>query len=97
MGPVQAPGNPRAHLFEVSARVLGGHLHVAWHYSAALHQASTVERLSRRFLDLVREAVGHCRSARAAALTPSDFPEANVSQDELDRLLARIGEAENQS
>jgi amino acid adenylation domain-containing protein/non-ribosomal peptide synthase protein (TIGR01720 family) len=96
-GPVQAAGNPRAHVFEVSARVLGGQLHVAWHYSEALHHASTVERLTRRFLDLVRDVVAHCRAAEAAALTPSDFPEANVSQDDLDRLLARIGEAESQS
>jgi amino acid adenylation domain-containing protein/non-ribosomal peptide synthase protein (TIGR01720 family) len=97
-GPATDPRNPRAHVFEVSARVLGGQLHVAWHYSAALHSAATAERLTRRFLDLVREIVAHCRSTQAAAaLTPSDFPEANVSQDELDRLLASIGEIESQS
>jgi amino acid adenylation domain-containing protein/non-ribosomal peptide synthase protein (TIGR01720 family) len=91
IGPLQAPDNLRAHLVEVSARVLEGRLHVAWHYSRNLHERATIERLASRFAALVRDIVAHCQSDDAGGFTPSDFPLAKVSQDQLDRLMARIG------
>jgi non-ribosomal peptide synthase protein (TIGR01720 family) len=89
-GPLQDPGSLRPHVLEISARVVGGRLHVAWNYSANLHDESTVERLAGRFLERVRDVVAHCGSGDAGAYTPSDFPEAKVSQDQLDRLMTKL-------
>ena len=37
--------------------------------------------------------VQHCRTGRAEAFTPADFPAAHIDQDELDDLLAQLDEA----
>jgi hypothetical protein len=36
--------------------------------------------------------IAHCLSPEAGGYTPSDFPDIDLSQDELDKLLTKIGE-----
>ena len=38
----------------------------------------------------LRDLIEHCRSAGEGGFTPSDFPEAGLSQDELDRLIEKL-------
>ena len=91
-GAINSPRLPRAHALDISAHIAGGQLRLAVHYSANLHRRSTIDTLARGIVNGLSELVRHCRQS-GPLLTPSDFPEANVSQDDLDRLLARIGEA----
>ena len=39
----------RSHLFEIDARIADGRLHVDWHYSAAVHDEATIQRLAQTF------------------------------------------------
>ena len=42
------------------------------------------------FGDALRLLIDHCQSPRVGGYTPSDFPEAGLSQGELDDLLAEL-------
>jgi len=88
MGAARAPSAPRRHLLEVDAHIEGGRLRAAWTYSERIHLPATVEALAARWTDEVRALIERCREPEAAGYTPSDFPEAELSQDELDDLLA---------
>jgi hypothetical protein len=44
-----------------------------------------------RFGELVEGVLQGCRSRRPAALSPADFPDARISQRQLDRLLRAAG------
>ncbi|HKH46871.1 MAG TPA: amino acid adenylation domain-containing protein, partial [Thermoanaerobaculia bacterium] len=67
-----------------------GRLRLTWTYSANRHEAATLQRVVDRFLGALRELIEHCRTAEPG-FTPSDFPQARVSRQELDRVLAGLG------
>ncbi len=89
-GADHGPANPRAFLLEVNAVVAAGGLRCTWSYSPEHHRAETIRGLAEDFCRSLRQLVAHCVQAEAGGLTPSDFPEAQVSQDDLDKLLDRL-------
>jgi amino acid adenylation domain-containing protein/non-ribosomal peptide synthase protein (TIGR01720 family) len=96
-GPLRSPRAHRAYLLEINAAVLGGQLRVYWTYSTAYHTAATIERLAGGFLDTLRALIRLGRTVDAPRYTPSDFPHARLTQNELDAVLAEIGPAEGGS
>jgi amino acid adenylation domain-containing protein/non-ribosomal peptide synthase protein (TIGR01720 family) len=78
---------PRDHLIEVVGAVEDGALTLSWHYSKAVHDQDTVDRLGRSVLTALREILAHCAAPDAGGRTPSDFPLAGLAQDTLDRLV----------
>jgi amino acid adenylation domain-containing protein/non-ribosomal peptide synthase protein (TIGR01720 family) len=89
-GPARARANRRTHLLEVMGAVRDGRLELTWTYSRRRHRRATVAGLARRFVEELHELVAHCRAPEAGGFTPSDFPQAGLSQAELDELLARL-------
>jgi amino acid adenylation domain-containing protein/non-ribosomal peptide synthase protein (TIGR01720 family) len=81
----------------VTASVRGGLLHTEWEFSLNQLQRLTVEKMAQRFLDVLRTLVNQREAAGTEAYIPSDFPAANLSQAELDALLAQIGQTEKGS
>lgn len=79
--------NRRTHALEINAFVADARLEVRWTYSANVHHATTITRLADRFMTELRALIAHCTSPGAGGFTPSDFPEAALSQAELDRFL----------
>ncbi|MCA1634008.1 MAG: amino acid adenylation domain-containing protein [Acidobacteria bacterium] len=100
-GATRSPRAPRARLIEVNAVVLVGRLHVEWVYAAELHARATVERLSENFAEAVRAVVSSCRRPEAASYSASDFPLAEMDEQEMGKLsllldaLDGVGEAAN--
>jgi amino acid adenylation domain-containing protein/non-ribosomal peptide synthase protein (TIGR01720 family) len=90
VGPNRSPRGRRTHVLDVAASVIGGQLNLFWTYSQNLHERVTIERLAEEYLTALRAIVSHCTSPDAGGYTPSDFPEAGLSQQELDLLLAEI-------
>lgn len=86
-----SPRAPRVHVIEMSGRVAQGRLHMTYLYSENLHAQTTIETLAAGFVDSLHEIIRHCQAPEAGGYTPSDFPEAKVNQEQLDRLLARLG------
>jgi amino acid adenylation domain-containing protein/non-ribosomal peptide synthase protein (TIGR01720 family) len=89
-GPLHSGRAARSHLLEIECRIIQGCLQIIWGYSENIHRREAVERASQAFADALRRLIAHCRSGESSAFTPSDFPEAKLSQAELDRLIAGI-------
>ncbi len=58
-----------------------------WTYSQAIHRSTTIENLAENFLNNLRQLIDNCLSSETGGYTPSDFPQMNFTQDELDDLL----------
>jgi non-ribosomal peptide synthase protein (TIGR01720 family) len=80
----------RAYLLDINGIVAGGQLRLDWTYSEAIHRRDTIENLAGRFIEALRSLIAHCQSKDAEGYTPSDFPQMQLSQDELDELLAEL-------
>jgi non-ribosomal peptide synthase protein (TIGR01720 family) len=91
-GPLRGGQNRRPYLLEVSALVVEGQLRVEWHYSRQVHRRETIEGIAQRYLEALRTLIAHCLSPEAGGFTPADFPEAGLSQKELDELLIELSE-----
>lgn len=85
----------RPHLLVIDAIVAKGHLRLDWTYSDSVHHQQTIATLAQNYLTCLRQLIMHCTSGLVAGCTPSDFPEANLSQQELDRLVAQVGNVAN--
>ncbi|MBN1888044.1 MAG: amino acid adenylation domain-containing protein [Thermoflexales bacterium] len=87
----RSPEGRRTHLLSVDAIISGGCLQLRWSYSENVHRHATIERLAGDFTQALRALIDHCQSPEAGGYTPSDFPEASLSQQELDALLVELG------
>jgi amino acid adenylation domain-containing protein/non-ribosomal peptide synthase protein (TIGR01720 family) len=83
--------NLRSHLLDIKAYVHKGRLQVEWVYSEAVHERTRIEALAGEFMAALRRLIAHCLSPEAGGFTPSDFPEAELSQGDLDDLIAGLG------
>jgi non-ribosomal peptide synthase protein (TIGR01720 family) len=90
-GPTHSPRARRAHVIEIDGLIAGTQLRFDWSYSDSLHRRDTVQQQAQAFLEALRGLIRHCLGAEAGGFTPSDFPEANLSQHDLDRLISEIG------
>lgn len=90
-GPMHSHQGNRNCLLEVNGLIVGGQLRLDWTYSKALHQQATVEKLAQGFIEALRSLIVHCQLPNASGYTPSDFPQMQFSQQELDRLMAELG------
>ncbi len=83
------PGAARPYAIEVSTVVARGRLRADWTFGGT-HRAGTVQALADRWLCELRTMMAHALQSRDAGFTPSDFPEAALSQDDLDDVLAEL-------
>ncbi|HEU4510949.1 MAG TPA: amino acid adenylation domain-containing protein, partial [Pyrinomonadaceae bacterium] len=89
-GPDRSGRNQRKHLLEISGRVVDGQLQLRCVYSQQVHNRETVERVTTDFIAALRQLIEQCQWGEVIGFTPSDFPEAELSQQELDELVAEL-------
>jgi amino acid adenylation domain-containing protein/non-ribosomal peptide synthase protein (TIGR01720 family) len=92
-GPTQSPRAHRSHLLEFNGGVLGGRLEITCTFSANVHRRSTIAELTGMFVEELRLLIAHCLAPEAMGYTPSDFPQMQIPQQELDDLLQNLGDA----
>ncbi len=92
-GATHSPQGQRPHVLEINSRIEEGQLYLGWTYSQNLHRRSTIEELAHGYLAALQALIRHCQSPEAGGYTPSDFPEARLSQARLDTLVATLAEA----
>lgn len=92
-GVVRSQNENRQYLLEVNAGVASERLQLTWTYSENLYHHSTVENLAAGFIAALRSLITHCQSPDAGGHTPSDFPKAKLSQDNLNSLLAKMAQS----
>ncbi|ACK67013.1 amino acid adenylation domain protein [Rippkaea orientalis PCC 8801] len=79
-----------AYLIYINGTTVSERLEIAWTYSDNLYQQSTIESLAENYMKALQKLIIHCQSVDRRGYTPSDFPSANLNQDELDELLSEI-------
>lgn len=89
-GSNQSKISDRSHLLDITARVIDGQLQVDWNYCHQIHDSSIIESLAQNYLAALLNLIDHCLSPEAGGFTPSDFPVANLNQQELDDILSEI-------
>ncbi len=90
LGAAQSLAGVRSHVLRINASVTDGQLRLALTYSENLHKRETIEQLAQWIAGELRAIIAHRPAAKESCHTPSDFPHASVSQQELDRLVARV-------
>jgi amino acid adenylation domain-containing protein/non-ribosomal peptide synthase protein (TIGR01720 family)/FkbM family methyltransferase len=89
-GATHSPNQLRKHVLDVNGLVTGGQLRVDWIYSKSIHRRETVERLAGNFIGALQDFIAHSQSSGAGSYTPSDFPDVELGQAELELVLAEI-------
>ncbi|MDB9486904.1 hypothetical protein PN492_10175 [Dolichospermum circinale CS-537/01] len=67
-----------------------GKLEIYFVYSQNLHQRETITHLANDYISKLKTLITHCTSLENGGYTPSDFPDVDLSQDELDDLLSTL-------
>ncbi|WP_312877594.1 non-ribosomal peptide synthetase [Lentzea indica] len=80
------PSSERTCLIDIVGIVADGQLELGWTYSADVHDDSTIRTVAERMLVALREIVEHCAQPGAFGRTPSDFPLARLTQEQVDRI-----------
>ncbi|NCS46535.1 MAG: amino acid adenylation domain-containing protein [Microcystis aeruginosa BK11-02] len=88
-GSIHSPLGQRSHLIAIHGIVVDGQLDVEWQYSENFHHQTTIKNLAAAYRDSLESLINHCLSAEGG-YTPSDFPDADLNQAELDELLSEL-------
>jgi non-ribosomal peptide synthase protein (TIGR01720 family) len=81
----------RPYKLGVVGSVRGGELVMAWKYSRKLHREKTIKAVADSFIESLKETIEHCRIVEAGGVTPSDFPLVDLKQQQLDKILSKVG------
>ena len=82
----------RVHAVEVGGYVVGGELRMGWEYDGERYKRAEMEAVAARYKQELEELIEHCVSEEAGGFTPSDFPDAEFDQTELDELMGQLTE-----
>ncbi|MEK7990950.1 MAG: amino acid adenylation domain-containing protein, partial [Thiotrichaceae bacterium] len=82
--------NKRAYLIDFSLIILNEKLEVNCTYSSAFFQSETIQRLAQNYITHLQTLIEHCLAPQTGGYTPSDFPDADLNQDDLDNLLDQL-------
>jgi non-ribosomal peptide synthase protein (TIGR01720 family) len=87
------PGEERReYVLEVGGSVVGGRLQLHAAYSGQVLRRERVEELLQQVKQVLVDVIDQRADAHADSFTPSDFPEAELSQEDLDQLVAELSE-----
>ncbi|MGU9813109.1 non-ribosomal peptide synthase/polyketide synthase [Pseudomonas sp. LF052] len=85
-GQAQDPEAPLANWLTVEGQVYGGELSLQWGFSREMFNAATIQRLADDYATELKALIEHCCATPAGQVTPSDFPLARITQQQLDAL-----------
>jgi amino acid adenylation domain-containing protein/non-ribosomal peptide synthase protein (TIGR01720 family) len=88
-GTTRSPLGKRPYLFNINGYVIDGKLKFDWIYSSQIHQEQTVLNLAKSFIQELRD-LSDLRFLETEKPTASDFPQANLNQQQLDLFLATL-------
>ncbi|MEW6733890.1 MAG: SDR family NAD(P)-dependent oxidoreductase, partial [Acidobacteriota bacterium] len=81
----------KGNLIAIRTMLIDGKLQANFHYYKDTHRRTTIEILASEFLLALQTIITHCQTSNAGGYTPSDFPHAGLNQEELDELMAELG------
>ncbi|WP_036720607.1 condensation domain-containing protein, partial [Paenibacillus sp. JCM 10914] len=79
----------RLHFIDISGVISGGLLYITWTYSREMYKRATIESVAEDFMSRLRDIVALPDSETQMCYTLSDFPQARMSNKELDTLVGQ--------
>jgi amino acid adenylation domain-containing protein/non-ribosomal peptide synthase protein (TIGR01720 family) len=87
-----APKNQRRYAIELITYILSGKLYTDWIYNEKIHDRATIHKIASDYLEGLQAIISHCVELRHQTYTPSDFPDVDLDQNDLDSILSEFGE-----
>lgn len=91
VGATRHPASQRAYLIEINSSLVNQQLQVDWAYNPTIHPPATISQLANDFIEALKGLIAHCQAPNVGSYTPSDFPDEDLSDDDLDAIMAQIG------
>jgi amino acid adenylation domain-containing protein/non-ribosomal peptide synthase protein (TIGR01720 family) len=91
-GPERSLQAHRPYLLDVTASVVDGALRLKIAYDPRLHKPAAIETLLQAYSRALHDLIEHCLSQVTPDYTPYDFPEAELTQENLEAVLSELGE-----
>ncbi len=89
----QSPSNiPNTYALAFTLMIFDDELHINIDYDAALFDAQSMSAFTSQYKQTLSELIQFCIEEKDTGVTPSDFPSANIAQDDLEDLFAEFGE-----
>lgn len=89
-GPVTSPEGMRPYVLTVNGLVVDSQLKMSWTFSSNLHRASTIEKLAETYICSLQYLVGQARSEERVLYSSVDFPDLNLTQDEVQSMIEEL-------
>jgi non-ribosomal peptide synthase protein (TIGR01720 family) len=86
--PLYGERNPRPHKLQVYGGVVGRCLKLYWTYSRNLHRRETISELAGEVMRELRSLIGQLRASGRVSLTEADFPDAELTPDDMQKILS---------
>lgn len=80
----------RLYLFEVNSFLMDGEVHFKWSYPKTFYNAETIKKLIKSFKEIIVEIINLSKEDNKTNYSPSDFPEVDLDQDDLNSLLSSL-------
>ncbi|WP_448119967.1 amino acid adenylation domain-containing protein [Pseudomonas veronii] len=84
------PRNGRQHALEIEARIAQGRFEIDWYYDDGILSPQEAESLATHYVDALTQIIEHC-TAGAVVRVPGDYPDVDLTDDELQSLIASAG------
>jgi non-ribosomal peptide synthase protein (TIGR01720 family) len=89
-GPAQSRKAERAYLINIIGVVSSSQLRLDWTFNQSIHHKETVTHLADSFVQELRDLIVQARKSDTINYSPSDFPNAQMSQEVLNKVLAKL-------
>ncbi|WP_449434142.1 non-ribosomal peptide synthetase [Pseudomonas putida] len=86
---------PLPNWLSVDGQVYGGALQLRWTYSSERYQQQTIATLAEAYRQELLALVEHCLADGNGSFTPSDFPLAQLTQEQIDSLPIAAAEIDD--
>ncbi|WP_243248233.1 condensation domain-containing protein, partial [Pseudomonas maioricensis] len=94
-GADQSADAPLNNWLSINGQVFAGELSLAWTFSAEMFAEQAMQQLADQYIAELTRVIEHCCDPQQAGLTPSDFPLARISQEQLDALPLQAAQVED--
>jgi amino acid adenylation domain-containing protein/non-ribosomal peptide synthase protein (TIGR01720 family) len=81
-----------AYALEITIMIFDEQLQIDLSYDATLLDAEAIDTFAKQYKQTISEFIHYCMQEKGKGATPSDFPSANIGQDDLEDLFAEFGE-----
>ncbi|OCR26281.1 peptide synthase [Pseudomonas syringae] len=95
VGPTHDEQAPLPNALSIDGQVYGGELVLRWTFSHERFDPASIDALANDYLTELQGLIAHCLADDAGGLTPSDFPLARLSQQQLDALPIPVAAIED--